>query len=196
MSFDINKQNISKYIDKKIYLFDSGVFARSEEISSACKVDFIDVFNELPAEYFFVSNEVVVEIANGPRHLNYGYFMHHILNSEGAMDSSWKENRFLIEEAGEIRYVVLNKISNVDYGQVTLAQNHKELTLVSNDRKLLKSAAQIIPGRVLGMPVLIERLSEKYPQNKKLKVINTAVKKIYELKNPFSHFERKVKEKS
>jgi hypothetical protein len=138
---------------------------------------------EFPNEYFFVSNEVVVEIENRPRKFKFGYFINHILNSPISMDSNWKENRFLVKENGETRYITLNKVSNVDYGQISLAQNHPELTLVSNDRKLLKSAAHIIPGRVLGMPILIERLCDKYPDNKPLKSIKKTLGQTHELKS-------------
>lgn len=184
MSLGNNRDRIEKYAGKTIYLFDTGVFARSEEIQKFCGINFVDVFKKLPNEHFFISNEVLCEISNS-RNLNYDYFLNHLLNAEGSMDPNWKENRFLFEENGEIKIVVLNKVSRTDYMQVLLCQNHEELILVSNDRKLLKSAVQVIPGQVLGVPVLVERLRRKYSDIKELEMIGNTLKQIYKLKNPF-----------
>lgn len=185
MSFDYNTQHIGEHKDKKVYLFDTGVFARSEEIASVCGSDFIEIFSKLPEEYFFVTNEVLLELMNGPRTILPGFFMKHILNAEGAMDRTLKENRFIIEKDGNLSYIVLNKVSSVDYSQILLCQNHKELILVSNDRKLLKSAAQILPDRVIGFPTLIINLSQKYPSNKPLMYVRKVIDEHYELKNIF-----------
>ena len=183
MNYDFNLQRLNELKGKKLHLFDSSVFVRSEEIFKVSGVDFIDSFQLLEEEYFFVSNEALMELSNGPRRVNFKSFLNHILNVEGGMDKKWKENRFIIEKDGRLGYIVLNKISSIDYLQVLLCQNHPTLTLVSSDRKLLKSAAQIIPGRVLGFPVLVERLTNKYPKNKDIKVINETIKNIYEMKN-------------
>lgn len=183
MNYDFNTQRLNGLKGKKLYLFDSSVFIRSEEIFKVSGVDFINTFQLLLEEYFFVTNEVLMELSNGPRRLNLKNLLDHILNTGGRMDRKWKENRFIVENDSKLGYVVLNKISSIDYSQVFLCQNHRILTLVSNDRKLLKSAAQIIPGRVLGFPVLVERLKNKYPKNINLQIINETIKNIYEMKN-------------
>ena len=129
-----------------------------------------------------MTNDVFVELSNGPRQIPVTFITEHIINSEGSFLPDWKENRFLIKENGEIRYIVLNKISTVDYSQVLLCQNHPELTLVSNDHKLLKSAKVVLIDRVIGPPSLIEQLIDLHPIHEDLKKITEAVKKIYSFK--------------
>lgn len=191
MSFEINNIHISKHKGKDMYLLDSSVFVKSEEMSLSCSIDFIDTLSSLSRECFFISNEVLVELMNGPRQVNIGYFQNHILNVEGSMDHSLKENRFIIEENGQLKVIKLNKVSIVDYNQIHLCQNHTELILISNDRKQLKSAAQVIPGRVLGLPVLVNKLATKYPANKRISELNNFSKKVYEIKNALNKSDTK-----
>ena len=98
------------------------------------------------------------------------------------MSHDLKENRFLIEENGQIKYIVLNKVSAQDWGQVLLCQNHPELILVSNDRKLLKSAGIILKERVIGINALIDRMIQLEPEIQEYRKLKEEALKLFELK--------------
>ena len=98
------------------------------------------------------------------------------------MSYDLKENRFLIEEDGQIKYIVLNKISAQDYNQVLLCQNHPELTLVSNDRKLLKSASLILKERAIGINTFMDRMIELEPKTKEYQTLKEEALKLFKLK--------------
>ena len=187
----INRNNaiITKNGKEYNFLFDTSTILYFEQIWKVCGASIFTAIAELPDVTFFVCNDVVSELMNGshgfnPTQLN--IFFDHILNAEGAMIPDHKENRFLVEEDGEVKYVVLNKISSTDYAQVMLCQNHPELTLVANDRKLIKSGAQVITGRrVFGIPALLDKLLTLHPNNERLKEIKKTGDAMFEKKHAF-----------
>lgn len=179
------KHFLKKNSGKKIFIIDSSAFCRFEEIQIACGKNILSIMKASSKYTFVILNTVLVELMNGPRSLDLNFFMNNIVNSEISMDPKWKENRFIIEEDGEIRYVVLNKISAVDYGQISLCQNHPEFSLVTNDEKMLKSASRIIPGRIFGPAGLLDRLLEFDPNNTDIKLIQLTALKIFSLLHPF-----------
>ena len=171
------------------FLLDTSVILYFEKMHERCGASIFIVFDELPDVNFFVCNDVLSEFISGdhgfnPTQLN--IFFDHILNAESSMDRSRKENRFLISENGEIKYIILNKISATDYAQILLCQNHSELILVANDRKLIKSGAQVISGRrVIGIPALLDRLLKLYPHNDRLKILKKTGEEMFEKKSAF-----------
>jgi len=110
-------------------------------------------------------------------------FINHVLNAESAINADWKENRFLIKDNGQTKYIVLNKISPTDYAQILLCQNHPELVLVVNDRKMLRSGSQIIPERIIGIPALLNRLLDVFPENDRLKTLKNTGEYIFKKKH-------------
>ena len=156
-----------------------------------CGASIFTAIEECPEVNFFVLNDVLSELMQGPKGINptqLNTFFDHILNSESAMNRDRKENRFLIEENGEIKYIVLNNISATDYAQVLICQNHIELTLVANDTKMLKSAAQVIKGRrVIGIPAFLDKLLAIYPNNERLKVLKKTGDKLFTKKHAFGN---------
>jgi hypothetical protein len=141
-------------------------------------------------------NDVLSELMQGPLAINptqLGQFLNHILNSEASMDHKRKEKRFLIEENGEVKYVVLNAVSAIDFGQILLCQNHLELIVVSNDREMIKSAAQLLHKRVMGMPAMLNKLLELYPENEILKVLQKTGEEIFSQKHAFGQINNSFK---
>jgi hypothetical protein len=157
------------------FLFDTSTILYFQELYIAFGVNIFKVMEECPNVNFFVINHVLSELMQGKKGISpyqLRRFFNHILNSESSTSHNRKENRFLIEEKGEVKYVILNNISATDYAQVLLCQNHRELTLVANDKKMLKSAAQVIKERrVVGIPAMLDRLIHVYPNNKNLKLL-------------------------
>ena len=182
---ELTKHFLKQNKDKIIFLIDSSAFCKFEEIQNVCGINLFLIMKNSSKYTFVMNNEVLMELIRGPRSLDLGFFMGHLINSEGAMDPKWKENRFLIEEDGETRYIILNKVSSVDYGQILFCQNHTEFILVTNDERMLKSASRIIPGRIYGPPRLIEELLKLDPINSNLKLIQSTAQQIYTFKHPF-----------
>ncbi len=185
-----NNSKILANVGKKYnFLFDTSTILYFEQMWKQCGASIFIVINEIPDVNFFVCNEVLSELISGdhgfnPAQLN--IFFDHILNAESSMNREYKENRFLINEGGEVKYIVLNKISTTDYAQILLCQNHPELVLVANDRKLIKSGVQVVSGgRVIGIPALLDRLLSIYPDNERLKVLKRTGNEIFVKKHAF-----------
>ena len=160
MSYDFNAQKIKAVEDKFLFLIDSSAYIRFEELEQLTGINLLKLLHESSKHsYYLLANEVLIELMKSPRIIPIEPFIEHIINLESAIDKNWKENRFIVEEEGQLKYILLNKISSTDYGQVLLCQNHNQLYLVSNDRKMLKSAAFVIGERCLGINKLLNKLS-------------------------------------
>ncbi len=182
MSYDLNVKKLEKLSSKTIFLFDSSTYCRYEELSIYSGVDFFDVITNLDNITFLFTNEVAVELMNGPRKLSPKFILDHIINVEGSMDHSLKENRFLYEKEGKLFYMELNKVSVIDWNQVLLCQNHPSLILVTNDRKLHKSAKAVLGDRSIGAASLLDRLLVLSPDNAHLKTLKDKSNELFEFK--------------
>lgn len=189
MDIDINRNIIAEKGKKYNFLLDTSTIIYLEIIWKKCGANMLMTLEKLPDINFFVTSQVLVELMSGKKGYSTGIlgdYDGHILNSEGSFVPNWKENRFLIEQDCEVRYIVLNKISDTDYSQILMCQNHLELTLVTNDRKMLKSGVQVILGRrIFGIPAFLEKLIDLYPKNKRLLVIKETADQMFIKKNPF-----------
>jgi len=192
---DENNQIISIKSKKYNYLFDTSTILYFQTLYEHSGASIFEALKECNDVNFFVITDVLSELLQGnkgltPLHLK--IFFDHILNSECSMDPNWKENRFLVMENNEVKYIVLNKISPIDYAQVLICQNHKELILVTNDKKMLKSAAQVIKDRrVLGIPALLDKLIFLYPNNQRLKILKETGDNIFIKKHAFGNISEK-----
>lgn len=169
-----NNQLIKKNKKKLNYLLDTSTILYFQKIWEKCGASIFKSLEELDDATYFICNEVASELIsgkNGMQVTQLGPFLGKILNAESSMSRDWKENRFLVEENGEIKYVVLNKISSADYAQILLCQNHPELTLVANDRKMLKSAVLILGNNATGIPGMLSQLIKLHPKDKRLQII-------------------------
>lgn len=186
---DLNNKVLLESGKKYNFLFDTSAILRFQALYEVCGVSIFKAINECKDINFFILNEVIMELMQGTKSISptqIGGLLNHILNSESSMDRSHKENRFIINEKGQIKYIVLNKVSATDYAQILMCQNHPELTLVSNDKKMLKSAAQVIKGRrVIGIPALLDRLLILYPENERVKTLKKTGDKIFKKKHAF-----------
>jgi len=183
MSYDLNTNKITKFSNKKLFLIDSSAFGKIEELWKITGTNLLLLMEQSQKVHFFLSNEVCVELMKGPRELDCKFLIDHIINVEGSGSYDLKENKFIIEENGQTKYIVLNKISWQDYNQVILCQNHPELILVSNDRKLLKSAGFVIKDRVIGINALFDEMIKLEPGYKEYRSLKSKALEIFELKS-------------
>lgn len=173
------------------FLFDTSTILYFQVMYEHCGASIFTAIGECPKVNFFVLNDVLSELMQGSKAINptqLNTFFNHILNPESSMDYKRKENRFLIEKNGELKYIVLSSISATDYAQVLVCQNHTQLTLVANDKKMLKSAAQILSGRrSVGIPAFLDRLLAIYPENERLKVLKRTGDELFVKKHAFGN---------
>lgn len=183
-----NNQILADTGKQQNFMLDTSAILYFQTIWKNCGASIFTVFKELPDVNFYVCNEVLSELIggkNGFAPTQLGPFLGHILNAESSMVPGWKENRFLIQENGETKFIVLNKISSTDYAQILLCQNHSELVLVANDRRMIKSGAQVLENRMIGIPAMLKRLRSVYPNNPRLKTIQDTGDAIFEKKHAF-----------
>lgn len=188
---DQNNQTLLTQGKKYNFLFDTSTILYFQVLHEHCGASIFTAIKECAEVNFFVLNDVLSELMQGKKGINptqLNLFMNHILNSESAMDRNRKENRFLIEEDGQKKYIVLSSISATDYAQVLVCQNHTQLVLVANDKKMLKSAAQVLEGRrTLGIPAFLDRLLLLYPHNERLKELKKAGDELFVKKHAFGN---------
>jgi len=128
--------------------YETGYHALNFIIRRYPKMDFYfsqDVFQELNAREF------------SPNIIN---MAQRALKAEGAsIDPKGKVNLGLYNSKdGTIRSYKHNKISHNDQNQILLCQNHLELTLLTTDHKLLRSAAPVLKNRIMDLQNLFELL--------------------------------------
>jgi len=173
------------------FLFDTSTILYFQTLYEHCGASIFEALKECKEVNFFVVTDVLSELMQGKKGINptqLNSFFDHILNPESSMDHDRKENRFLIEDNGKIKYIVLNNISATDYAQILICQNHKTLILVANDKKMLKSAIQVIKERrVIGIPALLNWLLVLYPDNGRLKALKETGDKLFIKRHAFGN---------
>jgi hypothetical protein len=202
---DQNRKVLLTKGKKYNFLFDTSTILYFQEMYKHSGVSIFTTLQECPEVNFFVINDVLSELMQGSKGLNptqLSSFFDHVLNAESSMDHDVKENRFLIRDGKDVKYIVLNNISATDYAQVLLCQNHGQLTLVANDKRMLKSAAQVVEGRrVVGIPAFLERLIRIYPDNKRLEALKKTGDELFNKTHAFGNisedeFDKKYKKRA
>ncbi len=142
-----NSAVIESIGNKKLFLLDASAIILIEELSRMVGIDTLGKIQDSSTHYFFISNEVYCEVSRNCA----DFFDAHsncILNAEGST-AHRKLSTIPIEIEGEMRVMTINNISHEDWNQIWLCRNHMQLTLVTNDKKLIKSAAIVIGERVI-----------------------------------------------
>lgn len=109
---------------------------------------------------FFFSQDVFKEINARGISANALNMANRVLRAEGvSIDQSSKVNVGLYNSTnGQIKSYTHNKISQADQNQIILCQNHLKLVLFTTDHKLLRSAAPVLPNRIMDLQNLFELL--------------------------------------
>lgn len=165
---DANERLIAKQDGKKLFLVDSSIIILFREVAKALGIHPFDVIEEVDGLHFFVTNDVVLEVQRDEDIRN---FARHMLNGGFPNDGN-KFNLYpYMDEKGEYRAVQLNALSPVDFGQIVMCQKYPQLTLVTNDKKQLKSGKAVLGQRVVGLPAFLDAvtgLADNNPRWKKI----------------------------
>lgn len=151
----------------KSYLLDSNILIKVWS-------DYPDLLNKIDnsgvAEYK-VTSQILNELANKEFEKSQGCpknlfaLVTHSVPDYFVGDSETKENRFIYEKDGQLYYTVGNKISHSDYSLIVACQNCPGMKLVTEDKRILKSAILVLTqDRVLNYDAFINDL-------RKLKII-------------------------
>jgi len=136
-------------IIKRCYLLDTNIILTIWEQG----LDILDIIEENSFVDFKITNDCVVESCPYTEDIN-EYFRnpkilqlldHMISNDVSSGVEGIKLNRFIIKKDNKIYSIVGNKISPIDYSLIVMCQNYPYLTLVTDDKRILKSAQKIIP---------------------------------------------------
>ncbi len=169
MSYEINEEILNEDRSEYLFLIDSSALLNFFKVDREIGLPILGLIEYSQYTNFYITNEVFLEMSQKEGILNLELFGQHIINSEFSFAPEYKENKFLVEENGELRYIILNKISGTDYGQIHFCQQHKKINLVSNDRKLIKSAKSVIGEKRAGGPAdLVKLLMKLHPEVKLL----------------------------
>lgn len=152
-----NDQTITEAGGGLNLLVDSSVYHEMNKIADATGHHPLIVLEAYPKIHNFFSHAMINEYIRGHNGFNgeAKWMFEHSLQEEGAF--SGKEARFLYNHIdGTTKTVTLNNISEVDYGQILLTQNHKDLVLMTQDHKMLKTAGALFLGRIMDLPNFFE----------------------------------------
>ncbi len=144
-----------------ILLIDSSVYEEIQRLANDTGYHALNfIVNRYPRIDFFFSSDVFRELNAKGFSANTPNIATRILEAEStSIESFSKVNAGLYNsKEGYIRMYEHNKISHADQNQILLCQNHLELTLMSNDHKLLRSAAPVLPGRIIDLQGFLELL--------------------------------------
>lgn len=169
-----NSEKLKKSNRKYKFLLDTSAYTSYEEIFIHTGVFVPEVILESQNFDYFLSNDVIVELMNGPRNDNFlKLAKDRILNAEGAFDKTMKHSMSIIEDDGKLNAINLYKISATDMSQIMLCMNHPDLILVSNDEKLIKNATVTLKGntRIKGVPNSIDLIVQVESQSDKIDVL-------------------------
>lgn len=136
-------------------LIDSSVYHEMQKVEDNTGLHPLDLLEKYPKIQVFFTDAMINENIRGK--MGFGgeasWLFGHSLRDEGVF--SGKEARFLYNhEDGTTKVITMNNISAVDYGQILVAQNHKNLTLLTHDHRMLKSAGALLSSRLMDLPNL------------------------------------------
>lgn len=114
-------------------------------------------------DYFF-AEAMARELMQGKEGINpntVNMLKRSLVDEHAVLNHADKENRFLYDsKEGGVRVATLNTMSNVDYGQILLCQNHKELVLLTDDHRMQKSAAALLDRRLMDVENFLELMAQ------------------------------------
>lgn len=159
-NIDATKNKLLRMGRATNFLIDSSAFIFIEDLSQKIERDIFQEIDSSNSLQFFITNDVAVELWQNRDDKYMDPFLKHMINSEISAQRGVKLDRFAVEQNGEIVAAKINNISIPDYGQIVLCQNHPELSLVSNDRKLIKSTFLVLGERVMNPIQMINKFLE------------------------------------
>lgn len=153
-----NDQRIKERGGQFNLLIDSSVYHEFSKLEEEIKINPLDLLMKYPNVRFFFAQSMINENIRGRMGFTAeaAWMFESSLQDEGAFMEQ-KESRFLYNDKnGNIRTVIMNNISTIDYSQILLVQNHQDLILLTNDHKMLKSAGALLSGRLMDLPNLLD----------------------------------------
>ena len=168
MSIEVNDLRLNKSRAQLKVLLDGNIYILFQEMSVATEIHCLELLDQIKSVDYYFTSSVCNELMQGREGINPNttrMLLHHSLRDEGT--GGEKENRFLYtDKAGNTRFATLNTVSGVDYGQILICQNHKDLVLVTNDHSMLKSAAALLDQRLMDLEHFFKIIAE-HPMDEK-----------------------------
>ncbi|PID98981.1 hypothetical protein CSA80_02575 [Candidatus Saccharibacteria bacterium] len=146
-------------------LLDTSAYIELEKVADNTGIDTIYELSRWYGDVeYFVSQSVFQELCktkdNGLEIPNIHYDNVRRILEDDIVGDKTKHNEFLYEDKkGRIKSIKMNAISLADYGCILLCQNNKDLILLTNDHKIIKSANALINGRLMDVPTLFRYLA-------------------------------------
>jgi len=144
-----------------ILLIDSSAYEEIQRLANETGYHALNfIVRRYPKIDFFFSADVFRELNARGLSPNAPNIATRALQPEGvSIDPNSKVSIGLYNAAdGQIKSYKHNNISQADQNQILLCQNHLQLVLLSNDHKLLRSAAPVLPNRIMDLQNLFELL--------------------------------------
>lgn len=144
-----------------ILLIDSSAYEEIQRIANETGYHALNfIINRYPKIDFYFSADVFRELNARGLSPNAPNIASRALQAEGvSIDRSSKVSVGLYNSTdGKIKSYNHNKISQADQNQILLCQNHLQLVLLTTDHKLLRSAAPVLPNRIMDLQNLFELL--------------------------------------
>lgn len=170
---DENDKRLAESKAQLKFLIDSSVYHEVTKLYEETGIDILQLLDDMSGVEYYYTMAMINEVARGRDGFNtqvvFRMSKHSLADEVAFIDEVIKEARFPYNHTdGTIKFMVLNSISTVDYGQITVAQNHKELVLLTNDHKMLKTGIALLRNgkrsRVMDLLNLLEMTSEQVPE--------------------------------
>jgi len=161
MNMEHNDAILAASRGELVLLIDSSAYEEIRRLANETRYHALNfIVHRYPKIDFFFSEDVFRELNTrglSPNALN---MAQRVLRPEGvSIDPSLKVDLGLYNATdGTIKSYKHNKISQADQNQILLCQNHLELTLLTIDHRLLRSAAPVLKNRIMDLQNFFELL--------------------------------------
>jgi hypothetical protein len=129
-----------------------------------------DLLDSSPEMIYRITNDTICELTHGTGEIDhifprvtkkYQRLFRHIINNPSTIITDGKENRFIKKDNDEFTVFIGNMVSKEDYSTIFLCQNNPSFTLVTNDKKMLKSGKLVLQkSQLMDYNTFIEELTK------------------------------------
>ena len=161
---DYNTHRLNESIAIAKLLLDANVLSYAQEAFIATGVHLLNYLDALEGKVdWFVASCVARDLHNNSMY-DIKVLAPKILNCD-SIDMKMEDFPF-IKEDDSLGFVKLNRIAGDDWAQISLAHNHQDLIVVTNDSAMFKSAHASLEGRAIAFHDLLEKISPHWVGDK------------------------------
>jgi hypothetical protein len=146
-------------------LIDSSVYSEFTKLEVETGINALSLLMNYSDVKFFFTRAMIDANLKGKMGFTQepGWMIEHALQDEGVFTG--KGAKFIYKDYydGTTKTAIINDISAEHYSQILIAQNHHDITLLTNDPAILKNAAMLLSGRLMNLSNMLDYFANETP---------------------------------